>query len=166
MSTAVLDDVVAIPEAPIRTPRKRWTRFILPVFTIAMIVYLAFPVLVMIVYSFNIIPNTGESERQTTDFHCCTVVHWQEILKVPELNHALLISLSVAFPAALFATTGTRPWWPPRMPDRTPYRARRGCSEDTTMAHRSGSRRVPRAVAPNEVRCAAIEVRPVPRSDV
>jgi spermidine/putrescine transport system permease protein len=104
MSTAVLDDVVAIPEAPIRTPRRRWTRFILPVFTIAMIVYLAFPVLVMIVYSFNIIPNTGESERQTTDFHCCTVVHWQEILKVPELNHALLISLSVAFPAALVAT--------------------------------------------------------------
>ena len=104
MSTAVAEDVVTVPEAPIRTPRKRWTRFILPVFTIAMIVYLAFPVLVMIVYSFNIIPNTGESERQTTEFHCCTIVHWQEIFKVPELNHALAISLSVAFPAALIAT--------------------------------------------------------------
>ena len=104
MSTAVVEDVVTIPEAPIRTPRRRWTRFILPVFTIAMILYLAFPVLVMIVYSFNIIPNTGESERQTTEFHCCTIVHWQEIFKVPELNHALAISLAVAFPAALIAT--------------------------------------------------------------
>ncbi|MFL5791204.1 MAG: ABC transporter permease [Actinomycetota bacterium] len=104
MSSATLEDVVVIPEAPIRAPRKRWTRFILPVFTMAMIVYLAFPVLVMIIYSFNIIPNTGESERQTTEFHCCTVVHWQQIFKVPELNHALLISLAVALPAALFAT--------------------------------------------------------------
>ena len=110
MSTVVVEDVVTIPEAPMRTPRKRWTRFILPVFTIAMILYLAFPVLVMIVYSFNIIPNTGESERQTTEFHCCTIVHWQEIFKVPELNHALAISLAVAFPAALIATGLGRSW--------------------------------------------------------
>ncbi len=43
----------------------------------------------MIVYSFNIIPNTGESERQTTRLHCYTIVHWRKIFKVPELNHAL-----------------------------------------------------------------------------
>ena len=35
MSTVVSSDVVVIPEAPVRTPRKRWTRWILPVFTIA-----------------------------------------------------------------------------------------------------------------------------------
>jgi len=104
MSTVVSSDVVVIPEAPVRTPRKRWTRWILPVFTIAMIVYLAFPVLVMIIYSFNVIPTTGESERQTTQFTCCTVGHWREIFKVPELNHALLTSIAVAFPAAAIAT--------------------------------------------------------------
>src|SRR5262245_43338609 len=104
MSVAVTDDVVTIPEAPIRTPRKRWTRFILPVFTIAMIVYLAFPVLVMILYSFNVIPETGESERQTTQFTCCTIGHWRDIFKVPELNHALLTSIAVALPGALIAT--------------------------------------------------------------
>jgi spermidine/putrescine transport system permease protein len=69
-----------------------------------MIVYLAFPVLVMIIYSFNVIPTTGESERQTTQFTCCTIGHWREIFKVPELNHALLISIAVAFPSALVAT--------------------------------------------------------------
>ena len=104
MSTAVASEVVTIPEAPIRTPRKRWTRFILPVFTIGMIVYLAFPVLVMILYSFNVIPTTGESERQTSQFTCCTIGHWLDIFKVQELNHALLTSISVAIPAALIAT--------------------------------------------------------------
>ncbi len=104
MSTVVSTDVVTLPEAPIRTPRKRWTRFILPVFTIGMIVYLAFPVLVMILYSFNVIPETGESERQTTQFTCCTIGHWRDIFKVQELNHALLTSISVALPAALIAT--------------------------------------------------------------
>lgn len=104
MSTVVSPDVVVIPEAPVRTPKKRWTRFILPVFTFAMILYLAFPVLVMIIYSFNVIPETGESERQTTQFTCCTILHWQQIFKVQELNHALLTSIGVAFPAAAVAT--------------------------------------------------------------
>jgi len=104
MSVAISDDVVTIPDAPIRTPRKRWTRFILPVFTIGMIVYLAFPVLVMILYSFNVIPETGESERQTTQFTCCTVQHWLDMFKVQELNSALFESIKVALPAAFFAT--------------------------------------------------------------
>jgi len=69
-----------------------------------MIVYLAFPVLVMILYSFNVIPTTGESERQTSQFTCCTIGHWLDIFKVQELNHALLTSISVAIPAALIAT--------------------------------------------------------------
>jgi spermidine/putrescine transport system permease protein len=104
MSTVVSSDVVMIPEAPVRAPKKRWTRWILPVFTIAMIVYLAFPVLVMIIYSFNVLPETGESERQTSQFTCCTILHWQQIFKVSELNHALLTSIAVALPAAAIAT--------------------------------------------------------------
>jgi spermidine/putrescine transport system permease protein len=91
MSTVVSSDVVMIPEAPVRAPKKRWTRWILPVFTIAMIVYLAFPVLVMIIYSFS-------------QFTCCTILHWQQIFKVSELNHALLTSIAVALPAAAIAT--------------------------------------------------------------
>jgi spermidine/putrescine transport system permease protein len=82
-----------------RTPRKRWTRFILPVFTIGMIVYLAFPVFVMFLYSFNIVEN-----RQVAEFTCCTLEWWRNILAVPELNKALVTSIRVAIPAALFAT--------------------------------------------------------------
>jgi spermidine/putrescine transport system permease protein len=82
-----------------RVPRKRWTRFILPVFTLGMITYLAFPVFVMILYSFNIVEN-----RQVAEFTCCTTQWWRAILAVPELNQALLTSVKVAIPAALFAT--------------------------------------------------------------
>ena len=65
MSAVVTRDVVTVPDsAPVRRPRKRWTRFILPVFTIGMIVYLAFPVFVMILYSFNIVEN-----RQSASVH-------------------------------------------------------------------------------------------------
>jgi spermidine/putrescine transport system permease protein len=88
-------------DAPIvRKKRQRWTRFILPVFTIAVIVYLAFPVLVMIVYSFNKL----NGERQNPQFTCCTLEHWANILAVPPLNEALRRSLLIAFPAATIST--------------------------------------------------------------
>jgi spermidine/putrescine transport system permease protein len=82
-----------------RTPRRRVTRFILPVFTIGMIVYLAFPVFVMIIYSFNIV-----RERQVAEFTCCTLQWWRDIFGVPELNTALRTSIAVAIPGALIAT--------------------------------------------------------------
>ena len=104
MSTVATPDVVTLPEPVVRRPKKHLTRFILPVFTLGMITYLAFPVFVMILYSFNVLATTGESERQTADFTCCTIAHWQDILKVPELNDALVTSILVAIPAALVAT--------------------------------------------------------------
>jgi len=92
-------DVAELPPPIKRTPRRRWTRFILPVFTIGMILYLAFPVFVMIVYSFNIV-----RERQVAQFTCCTLQWWRDILGVPELNEALKTSIFVAVFAALIAT--------------------------------------------------------------
>ena len=103
MSVAATDPAVTLPEPVVRHPKRRWTRFILPVFTLGMITYLAFPVFVMILYSFNVLPTSGESERQTADFTCCTLAHWQDIAKVPELNDALVTSILVAIPAALAA---------------------------------------------------------------
>jgi spermidine/putrescine transport system permease protein len=100
MSTAVAGDVVRVPDSPPkRRPKRRWTRFILPVFTIGMIVYLAFPVFVMILYSFNIV-----EQRQNAKFTCCTIQWWAQIAAIKELNHALLISLLVAGLAATIAT--------------------------------------------------------------
>jgi len=48
MSAVASPDLVTLPEAVVRHPKKRWTRFILPVFTLGMITYLAFPVFVAV----------------------------------------------------------------------------------------------------------------------
>jgi spermidine/putrescine transport system permease protein len=85
---------------PLRTKRRRWTFYILPVFTIAMIVYLASPVFLMIVYGFNDI----RGERQVARFTCCTLNWWKGYRQIPELNTALATSLKVAIPSALIAS--------------------------------------------------------------
>jgi spermidine/putrescine transport system permease protein len=65
-----------------------------------MIFYLASPVFLMILYSFNDI----RGERQTSRFTCCTLSWWRNWLNEPGLNDAISTSLRVAFPAALVAT--------------------------------------------------------------
>jgi spermidine/putrescine transport system permease protein len=101
MSTITAPDVITVPDAPVaRHPRKRWTRFILPVFTLGMITYLALPVFVMILYSFNIV-----NQRQSAQFTCCTLQWWREMFAVPELNDALVVSILVAAMSAVIATT-------------------------------------------------------------
>jgi spermidine/putrescine transport system permease protein len=101
VSTVVASpDVIALPDEPaVRRPRKRWTRFILPVFTIGMILYLAFPVFVMILYSFNIVQN-----RQVPAFTCCTLHWWAGIGAIHELNVALSNSIAVAIVSSTIAT--------------------------------------------------------------
>jgi spermidine/putrescine transport system permease protein len=99
-AVAARSDVIALPDEPaVRRPKKRWTRFILPVFTIGMILYLAFPVFVMILYSFNIV-----NSRQVPVFTCCTLHWWAGIAAIHELNKALITSLWVAGISATIAT--------------------------------------------------------------
>lgn len=82
-----------------RRKRARWTRFILPVFTILMIIYLASPVLVMVLYGFNDLAG----ERQIPRFTCCTLDWWRQAAEIKPLNDALLNSVRVAFPSAIIA---------------------------------------------------------------
>jgi spermidine/putrescine transport system permease protein len=90
---------------PMRVKKRRWTSYILPVFTIAMIVYLASPVFMMIAYSFNSGPLSNiDNPRQSAELVCCTLAWWKGILDIDELNSALLTSILVAIPAAFFAT--------------------------------------------------------------
>ena len=100
MSAVVADRATAIERPPLRTKRKRWTAYILPVFTVAMIVYLASPVFIMILFSFNDLIG----ERQIAEFTCCTMKWWQEMLAIPALNEALRTSILVAIPASIVAT--------------------------------------------------------------
>jgi spermidine/putrescine transport system permease protein len=87
----------------VRKKRRRLTSYILPTFTGAVIFYLASPVFLMILYSFNVILNQ-EQPRQTARFICCTVQWWTEIFDITELNQALLTSIKIAIPSALIAT--------------------------------------------------------------
>ncbi|MEP6475953.1 MAG: hypothetical protein ABJC60_01650, partial [Actinomycetota bacterium] len=82
---------------PLRVKRRRWTFYILPLFTIGMIVYLASPVLLMILYSFNDI----RGERQVPKFTCCTLNWWKNYREFGDLNTALATSIKVAIPASL-----------------------------------------------------------------
>jgi spermidine/putrescine transport system permease protein len=85
---------------PLRVKRRRWTYYILPVFTIGMIAYLASPVFLMILYSFNNI----RGERQVPAFTCCTLNWWKAYREFPDLNAALATSIKVAIPASLIAS--------------------------------------------------------------
>jgi spermidine/putrescine transport system permease protein len=87
---------------PVNPSGKRWTRFILPVYTIAMILYLASPIFVMILYSFNDIP--GIRPTQTPQFYGLTLEWWKNVFNVPGLVDAFKRSLLIAPVSAAVAT--------------------------------------------------------------
>lgn len=86
--------------APLNKPHKRWTRFILPTYTIAVIAYLASPIFVMILYSFNDVP----FDRQNAQFWGFTVDWWKNFLGFPGLGDAFKNSLKIAPVSAAVAT--------------------------------------------------------------
>lgn len=100
MSATTIDQTTSVDRGPLRTRRRRWTFYILPVFTIAMIVYLAAPIFIMVLFSFNKLVG----ERQVATFTCCTLEWWSEAFGVQGLNEALATSIKVAIPASLIAT--------------------------------------------------------------
>jgi spermidine/putrescine transport system permease protein len=102
MSGSVLDAGLtpSASELVRRDGRKRWTRFILPAYTATMILYLASPILVMILYGFNDVPN----DRQTPEFWGVTLHWYRDVFGVPGLTDALSNSLLIALTAAAAAT--------------------------------------------------------------
>lgn len=101
MSAVTVDRSEVVERPPMRVKRRRLTSFILPVFTIAMIVYLASPIFVMIMFSFNKLVG----QRQIAKFTCCTINWWTELFAIPALNQAIRTSILVAIPAAIIATS-------------------------------------------------------------
>ena len=79
---------------------KRATRFILPVYTIAVITYLSSPILVMILYGFNNVPN----DRQSSKFFGFTLQWYANLFAEKGLTEALITSLWIAPVSALIAT--------------------------------------------------------------
>lgn len=85
---------------PLHRGPRRPARFVLPVYGVLMILYLTSPVFLMILYSFNDIPQ----ERQTLRFWGFTLDWWKNLFDIPGLTAALQHSLAVAIPSALAAT--------------------------------------------------------------
>lgn len=96
--------VVEPSPAPLNVPRKRGTRFILPTYTILMILYLASPIFVMILYGFNDVPFV----RQSSKFWGFTLDWWKNAFNVPGLSSAFKNSLKIApISAAVSTCLGT-----------------------------------------------------------
>ena len=79
---------------------RRWTRFVLPTYTIAVIVYLAAPIFVMILFGFNDVPG----DRQSARFFGFTLDWYIDLFAERGLTEALINSLWIAPVSALVAT--------------------------------------------------------------
>jgi spermidine/putrescine transport system permease protein len=89
--------------------RKRWTRFILPTYTALVILYLSFPIFVIILYSFNDTDvGFGTTPRVKTQWLGGTLAWYKQIFDIPDLTtaikHSLLNASLAAFTAAALGT--------------------------------------------------------------
>jgi len=87
---------------PARPRRRRWTRFILPVYSWLVIAYLVFPIAVMILYSFNEV-TTGLPKVSFT-WNGFTLQWYREWSDIPGLTTAFWLSIRLAIVSTLFAT--------------------------------------------------------------
>jgi spermidine/putrescine transport system permease protein len=93
-----------VSQAPARKPRKTWTRFLLPTYTGAFILYLSFPIFVIILFSFNQTrTGFGTAPRVKTNWVGFTTEWYQRLFELPDLTSAVTHSLIVAFLSALAA---------------------------------------------------------------
>ena len=88
------------PAPPRRSPRRRrWTRFILPVYTGAVIFYLTSPVLVMILFGFN--DTRGRFNFAWQGF---TLEWYRNLFEIPDLTVAIRNTIFIALCSTLVAT--------------------------------------------------------------
>jgi spermidine/putrescine transport system permease protein len=91
---------VAASGEPKRQDKGRWTRFILPVYSTLVMIYLVVPILVVILFSFN---KTGGNKVSFT-WQGFSLKAYTNIFAIPDLTSALGNSLLVAVIATLIAT--------------------------------------------------------------
>lgn len=87
-----------------REPRKRWTRFILPSYSALFMFYLSFPILVIVLFSFNDSDvGFGTAPRVKTTWFGFTTAWYGRVFEIPDLTEALQHSLLIAFTSSLAA---------------------------------------------------------------
>ncbi|MGH2914421.1 MAG: ABC transporter permease [Solirubrobacteraceae bacterium] len=93
-------ETLAAPSAPAKAPapsaargRLRLGRLVLPVYTWIVILYTIVPIIVMIVYSFNVAP----AGRLTFHWSGFTTTWYSQMFDISDLTNALVHSLEIAF---------------------------------------------------------------------
>ena len=82
--------------------RRRWTRFILPVYSWLVIAYLILPISVMIIYSFNKV--TGGQPQVSFTWNGFTTQWYRQWSNVPGLTSAFWLSVRLAIASTILAT--------------------------------------------------------------
>jgi spermidine/putrescine transport system permease protein len=102
MSTATIDrtSTASADRAPLRRGKgRRWTSYILPTYTWVVIVYLAVPIFVMIVFGFNDVPG-----RVNAKWYGFTTQWYRDLFDNVELTSAFKNSIGIAILSSLGAT--------------------------------------------------------------
>jgi len=102
VSTATLERAEVLPDEPSPRPakRRRWTRYVLPVYATVVLVYLVLPILVMILYGFN---DSG-FKRVSFRWQGFTTEWYRTLFSIPDLTNSIKNSLLVATISTLIAT--------------------------------------------------------------
>jgi spermidine/putrescine transport system permease protein len=87
-------------EGPPPPKRRRWTRYVLPVYSTVVLVYLVLPILVMILYGFN---DSG-FKRVSFRWQGFTTEWYRTLFSIPDLSNSIKNSLFVATVSTLIAT--------------------------------------------------------------
>ena len=87
---------------PARRRRRRWTRFILPVYSWLVIAYLIFPIGVMILYSFNKV--TTGLQQVSFAWNGFTLQWYKEWSNIPGLTSAFWLSIRLAIASTVFSS--------------------------------------------------------------
>ena len=104
-AVATRPDRLRLPEPVARRPRRRWTRLVLPAYVTAFILYLSFPIFIIILFSFNQTRGGfGTSPRVKTTWLGFTTEWYGRLFDLPDLTASLRHSLTIGLLSALAAT--------------------------------------------------------------
>jgi len=92
----------AAPRHRASRPRRRWTRFVLPVYSWLVIGYLVLPIFVMVAYSFNKV-TTGLPQVSFT-WNGFTTQWYQQWNNIPGLTQAFWLSIRLGIASTILAT--------------------------------------------------------------
>jgi spermidine/putrescine transport system permease protein len=90
--------------APVkRRRRKRWTRFILPTYSSLVILFVVFPILIVIIYGFN--QSHTRLPQVVFNWQGFTLTWYRQIFAIPGLTPAFFLSLKLAVASMVISTT-------------------------------------------------------------